>query len=197
MSTAANTTKERILDAAEELMLSKSFHSVGLNEILSAVKVPKGSFYHYFSSKEQFGVELLKHYVGDATGYKRKMLLNEELEPNPLDRLLTFMNGSVAHLVEKDCKQCCLVLKLGVEVSCMSDDMRQVLAEGMQEWRVVYEKLVREGQTKGVMRADLDPAETAALLHDYWMGALQRVLIERSPAPLKAMIAFTRRHLAA
>ena len=63
------TTKERILDAAEELMLEKSFHSVGLTEILEAVKVPKGSFYHHFKSKEQFGVEMLKHYVADATAY--------------------------------------------------------------------------------------------------------------------------------
>ena len=41
MSATATTTKERILDAAEEIMLQKSFHSVGLNEILTAVKVPK------------------------------------------------------------------------------------------------------------------------------------------------------------
>jgi AcrR family transcriptional regulator len=63
----AVTTKERILEAAEEMMLSKSFHSVGLREILKAVKVPRGSFYHHFSSKEQFGVELLQHYVNAHT----------------------------------------------------------------------------------------------------------------------------------
>ena len=49
--TAHTTTKERILDAAEDLMLEKSFHSVGLNEILTTVNVPKGSFYHHFASR--------------------------------------------------------------------------------------------------------------------------------------------------
>ncbi|MCW0220810.1 MAG: TetR/AcrR family transcriptional regulator, partial [Prosthecobacter sp.] len=68
------TTKERILDAAEGLMLEKSFHSVGLNEILAAVKVPKGSFYHHFESKEQFGVEMLKHYVTNSVAYKTRLL---------------------------------------------------------------------------------------------------------------------------
>jgi TetR/AcrR family transcriptional regulator, transcriptional repressor for nem operon len=195
MSTSTGTTKERILDAAEELMLAKSFHSVGLNEILSAVKVPKGSFYHYFESKEQFGVELIRHYVSEGTTCKRRMLLSEELDANPLERLLAFLNGSIAHLVEKDCKQCCLVLKLGIEVASMSDDMRAVLGEGMQEWRSIYEKVIREGQQKSVIRQELDPAATAALLHDYWMGALQRMLIERSPAPLKAVIGFARQYL--
>jgi AcrR family transcriptional regulator len=85
MSNRPVTTKERILDAAEGLMLVKSFHSVGLNEILTAVQVPKGSFYHYFKSKEQFGVEMLKHYVADATAWKTRMLLSPEPEPDDKD----------------------------------------------------------------------------------------------------------------
>src|SRR5260221_6124397 len=88
MTATTATTKERILDAAEEIMLLKSFHSVGLNEILSAVKVPKGSFYHYFQSKEQFGVELLRHYVADASAFKRRALLTDELAENPIERLM-------------------------------------------------------------------------------------------------------------
>lgn len=197
MSTSATTTKERILDAAEELMLTKSFHSVGLNEILSAVKVPKGSFYHYFASKEQFGVELLKHHVSEATANKRRMLLNEELEPNPFDRLITYLNGAVANIMEGQCKCNCLILKLGTEVSAMSDDMRAVLAGGMKDWRAIFEQVIREGQAKKVIRADIDPATTAAMATDYWYGALQRMTVERSVAPLKTAIAFLNHYLPA
>src|SRR5260370_27559509 len=98
MSTAAATTKERILEAAEEIMLQKSFHSVGLNEILSAVKVPKGSFYHYFQSKEQFGVELLKHYVADASVFKRRALLTTELAADPFERLIAYFGLNIVKL---------------------------------------------------------------------------------------------------
>jgi TetR/AcrR family transcriptional repressor of nem operon len=100
MSAATATTKERILEAAEEIMLAKSFHSVGLNEILTAVQVPKGSFYHYFPSKEQFGVELLRHYVNEASEWKRTLLLATDQEPNPFLRLMAFVDLSVAHLLE-------------------------------------------------------------------------------------------------
>src|SRR5258707_11956369 len=99
MSATALTTKERILEAAEEIMLQKSFHSVGLNEILSAVKVPKGSFYHYFQSKEQFGVELLKHYVADASAFKRKALLTTELSEDPAERLAAYYDLAIANLM--------------------------------------------------------------------------------------------------
>jgi len=197
MSTVTATTKERILDAAEELMLAKSFHSVGLNEILSAVKVPKGSFYHYFTSKEQFGVELIRHYVTEATAYKRRFLLTEDLDPNPLDRLSAFLNGAIAKMLENQCQPACLVIKLAAEVANMSDDMRSVLAEGMTEWRGIFEAIVREGQSKNAMRQDIDPAVAGSLLHDYWLGAMQRMMVQRNVASLRTAAAFIRQYLTA
>ncbi|MHA3772488.1 TetR/AcrR family transcriptional regulator [Verrucomicrobiota bacterium sgz303538] len=187
------TTKERILDAAEEIMLTKSFHSVGLNEILTAVKVPKGSFYHYFASKEQFGVELLRHYCQEHAARLRKIFSNKDL--NPLERLAAYFNGTVTRMMESECCNFCLVSKLGAEVSTFSEPMRQVLADGMADWRSLYEKLVREGQEQGVIRKDLDPAATASVIQDIWHGAMNRLQIERSVAPLRTAADFLRSYL--
>ncbi len=195
MSVTALTTKERILEAAEEIMLQKSFHSVGLNEILAAVKVPKGSFYHYFPSKEQFGVELLKHYVAEASAWKRRLLLSTEQEPNPVERLLTYLDSNIARMFEKECQGSCLVAKLATEISSFSDPMREVLADGMREWQGIIEKLIMECQEKKVLRPDLDPAATAALIQDLWMGASQRSQVQRNVAPLRGAVAFLRRFL--
>ncbi len=194
-ATATATTKERILDAAEELMLAKSFHSVGLNEILSAVKVPKGSFYHYFTSKEQFGVELIRHYVTEATAFKKRLLLTGDLDPNPLERLTAYYNGAIAQMLENQCLPACLVIKLSSEVSNMSDDMRAVLAEGMAEWRGIFEAVVREGQSKGVMRGDIEPAVAGSVLHDYWLGAMQRMMVQRNVESLRTAAGFIRQYL--
>lgn len=199
MSTATATpnTKERILDAAEEIMLQKSFHSVGLNEILSAVKVPKGSFYHYFQSKEQFGVELLKHYVADASNYKRKALLTPELSEDPAERLAAYFDLNIANMMGNSCQCSCLVAKLATEVATFSDDMRAVLAEGMREWRGFMEKVVIEGQEKGVFRKELNPQTTATMMQDLWMGANQRMQVEKSVSPMRAAALFIRSYLAA
>src|SRR4029453_7436752 len=115
MSTMTGTTKERILDAAEEIMLTKSFHSVGLNEILAAVKVPKGSFYHHFSSKEQFGVELISHYVRAHTERLKKFF--ETPGPTALEKFVEFWAYQIGQCTEGQCQQSCLVVKLGLEVS--------------------------------------------------------------------------------
>jgi TetR/AcrR family transcriptional repressor of nem operon len=195
MSATTITTKERILEAAEEIMLAKSFHSVGLNEILTAVKVPKGSFYHYFQSKEQFGVEMLRHYVNEASEWKRKLLLSTDQEPNPFLRLTAYLDLSAAHLLEKDCQCSCLVSKLASEVATFSPPMRAVLADGVREWRGIFEQVIAEGQKKGVIRKKIDPAETAGIIGDLWMGASQRCQLEQNVAPIRAAAKFIREYL--
>src|ERR1700749_2962074 len=120
-SSKSTDTKERILDAAEPIMLEKGFNGVGLNEILKAVGVPKGSFYHWFPSKEQFGVELVKHYAADATAYKQGWMNKKELLPSALERLNTFYESCISEFVENDCHQVCLIIKLSMEVSSFSE----------------------------------------------------------------------------
>ena len=184
------TTKERILDAAQAIMLEKSFHSVGLNEILKAEGIPKGSFYHHFESKEQFGVELLRHYVATAHAYKRRMLLSSEPENDPRKRLITFFESNVASLMANEGKCPCLMLKLASEVAESSEAMRQVLADSYQESIGILEAVIREGLEKKLLRCDRDPQIAAMLIGDLWTGAMQRASVERSVEPLRKAIDF-------
>jgi TetR/AcrR family transcriptional repressor of nem operon len=189
-----SSTKDRILHAAEEIILAKSFHSVGLNEILSAVKVPKGSFYHYFASKEQFGVELLKHYLEEHTARLRKFFA--EPGATALEKLSSFWNYVISRVTEGDCGANCLVSKLSMEVTSFSEPMREVLADGLARWRRIYAEVIREGHRDRSIRSEIDAEEAAALIQDFWQGAMQRMQIERSVAPLRQAARFLRNHLA-
>jgi TetR/AcrR family transcriptional repressor of nem operon len=190
------TTKERILDAAEGLMLEKSFHAVGLNEILKAVKVPKGSFYHHFESKEQFGVEMLRHYVAESTAYKTRLLLPPNPEPDPLLRLLTYFESIIAKATEAQGKCPCLVIKLASEVGTFSEPMRQVLAEGTREWTGVFQSVLEEGLETGAVALQTSPSLMAPVILDLWTGAMQRAATTRSVTPLREAIAFLKSVLA-
>jgi TetR/AcrR family transcriptional repressor of nem operon len=190
-----HSTKQRILEAAESLMLAKSFHSVGLTEILSAVRVPKGSFYHYFPSKEQFGVELISHYLSEHTARVQKLFAAHD--GSALEKLADYWSVAIGWAAEGECRQCCLVAKLALEVTSFSEPMRKVLAEGLRAWRGLYERAIREGQTDGSIRRDLTPADAAAILQDTWQGAMQRMQAERSVAPLRGAARFLTEWLAA
>ena len=190
-------TKERILNAAEPIMLEKGFNGVGLNEVLKAVGVPKGSFYHWFPSKEQFGVELLKHYAAEATTLKRRWMGKIDTLPNVVDRLVTFCEYCMSKFLENDCHQLCLIVKLSMEVSSFSEPMRQTLVQGYKEWEDIYEKAVREGQEQGTIKASLDPVHAGAVIGDIWLGASVRSVVLRSVEPMRHAVAFIKSYLAA
>jgi TetR/AcrR family transcriptional regulator, transcriptional repressor for nem operon len=56
-------TKARILEVGGEIVHQKGYHSAGIQEVLKAAGVPKGSFYFYFKNKEDFGLQLIDQYT--------------------------------------------------------------------------------------------------------------------------------------
>ena len=189
-------TKERILDAAEGIMWNRGFHSVGLNEILKAVGVPKGSFYHWFESKEHFGVELLKHYINAATDEKQHALLSGEVEKDPMPRLLVFLESSIRKFQDNDKKYPCLVLKLASEVTDLSEPMREVLAEGMVTWLNMLAGVFDEAKLLGHISKEVDPHHEAEIFRDLWAGAIQRATIMKSTEPMRRALRFLEQRIA-
>ena len=62
LTSESSGVRDTILDVGQRIMAGKGFSAVGLNEILVSAGVPKGSFYHYFGSKDAFGEALLARY---------------------------------------------------------------------------------------------------------------------------------------
>jgi TetR/AcrR family transcriptional regulator, transcriptional repressor for nem operon len=191
----AHPTKIHILDTARELMLRKSYHSVGLSEILAAADIPKGSFYHHFSSKEDFGVALLHRYVEEITAIRQRLLLTTETAESPLLRLFLLFEAAIS-IFEKAGGKCpCLAIKLAAEVADFSDPMREELARSDREWIAINERLLQEALESGHARPGTDPATMAALIHDLWAGAMQRASVARDAAPLWGAIRYLRQVL--
>lgn len=169
-------------------MWKRSFHSVGLNEILKAVGVPKGSFYHWFESKEHFGVELLKHYIGAATNENNHALFSDEFEKNPMPRLISFLKTSIQKFEENGQRCPCLVLKLAAEVTDLSEPMREVLAEGMSTWLGLLAGVFDEAKMLGHISKKVNSHHEAQIFRDLWAGSIQRATICKSPEPMKVAL---------
>ena len=61
-SRTIHDNRQRVVEVAKKIISRKGFSAVGLNEILTAAGIPKGSFYYYFASKEEFGTLMLEDY---------------------------------------------------------------------------------------------------------------------------------------
>lgn len=178
------TTKERILDAAEEIMLDRGFRSVGLNQILTAVNVPKGSFYHYFKSKDDFGVQMLKHYLLRTTNRKREMLLSPVENADPLGRLFSYLDSAGKFLEQTPGKFPCLVLKMASEATDLTDAMRVEMSNGIEEWIGIFKKVLDEAVAQKSISPETNTALEASLIQDLWSGATQRAVINLNAEPV-------------
>jgi len=75
------TTREKIIACGTQAIIGKSYNAVGLNEILATAGVPKGSFYHFFRSKEDFGVAVVEYFAAKAAEHLRTVLRNPSRSP--------------------------------------------------------------------------------------------------------------------
>ncbi|MFE1794730.1 TetR/AcrR family transcriptional regulator [Streptomyces sp. NPDC059517] len=193
-ATARTTdTRRNILDAAQRIMAHKGYSAVGINEVLAEAGVPKGSFYHYFASKDAFGEALLRRYFDEYVADMDRVFARPG--QSAAERLTAYWQQWRETQSLDDCQGKCLAVKLGAEVSDLSEPMRLVLKDGTDAIVDRLERTITDGLTDGSVTIDGDPRSTAQVLYDMWLGASVMAKIHRSPAPLDTTTAMTHRLL--
>jgi len=184
LSPKAQATRQHILDTGYRLVLQKGFAALGLQEILKVCAVPKGSFYHYFASKEVFGCELLQQYVDDY-GRKLEQLLAEP--GNGRERLMRYWDAWARDPADpaQGWAEECLVVKLAAEVSDLSEDMRRVLDQGVQRLLQRIAALVDEGRSDGSLPDGKPALQVARVLYQMWLGAALLSKLSQDSLPLQ------------
>ncbi|WP_416985095.1 TetR/AcrR family transcriptional regulator [Streptomyces sp. T028] len=195
MPVTARTTDTRriILDTAQQIMARKGYSAVGINEVLAEAGVPKGSFYHYFASKDAFGEALLKSYFADYLADMDRILAQPG--QSSAERLMTYWQRWRETQSVEECQGKCLAVKLGAEVADLSESMRLALKEGTSAIVDRIERTITSGLEDGSLSVDDDPREVAQALYDMWLGASVMAKIHRSLAPLDTVTAVTRKLL--
>ncbi|WP_448107636.1 TetR/AcrR family transcriptional regulator [Pseudomonas azerbaijanoccidentalis] len=185
--------RESILDNGQRIIAGKGFSAVGINEILTAAGVPKGSFYHYFGSKDAFGVALLEYYFEDYFAHMDAILNEPGL--NMAQRLMGYWKFWQDNQLFYECQGKCLAVKLGAEVSDLSEPMRLALKQGTAGIIDRLACIIEGGAEDGSVAVDGTPMEVARSLYQLWMGASVMVKITRAPQPFETAITATRQML--
>ncbi len=181
-------TRDLLLRAGLEVLTEKGFSATGIDEILGRVGVPKGSFYHYFESKEAFGLALIEHY---GAFFARK-LDRHFLHPldSPLACLRAFVDDASAGMARFDFQRGCLIGNLGQEMGALPESFRARLQGTFEDWQRRLAVCLAQAQAAGELSRDVDPAQAAAYFWIGWEGAVLRAKLERSAAPLEVFTRF-------
>ncbi|MBB6551306.1 TetR/AcrR family transcriptional regulator [Nonomuraea rubra] len=193
VTTRSTDTRRSILDAGQRIMAHKGYSAVGLKEMLAEAGVPKGSFYHFFDSKDAFGEAMLKSYFADyLTDMDRILTRSGE---SAAERLMAYWQHWRQTQSVDECQGKCLAVKLGAEVADLSESMRLALKEGTEAIVDRIERTIAAGLEDDSLSIDGDPRAVAQVLYDMWLGASVIAKIHRNLAPLDTAMAATRRLL--
>ena len=184
-------TRQHILETARGIVVGKGFSAVGLSEILDAAGVPKGSFYHWFRSKEQFGEALIDHHF---ESYLRQVDgCFAERGRTAGQRLLEFFGQWHATQRGDKVQSRCLVVKLSAEVCDLSEPMRVALERGIAQVLALLAACLADGIATGEFARCPEPVDVAQQLYQQWLGATLLARVQRRDEPLDHALEHTTR----
>lgn len=193
MKTENNPTRQHIINIGYQLISTKGFTGVGLTEILKTAAVPKGSFYHYFKSKEEFGEVIIKDYFSQYLT-SLETVLTPNTEQTAFDQLMASWQLWLTCDVDNRQQKRCLVVKLSAEVADLSERMRIALHNGSNKIIALIAQCIKNGIADNSI-CPQDENETATMLYSMWLGASLLSKLHRDEAILIQTLKQTERLL--
>lgn len=180
-----HSTKQRLVDEGLRMMLRQGYNSLGVQALLDAANVPKGSFYHHFADKEDFAHQVIDAYTSGVHAALDACVMDTSMAP--LERIRAFFRQ-----VERQYRQegylGCLMGGLGQELSGVNDTFRVQIERCFESIAERLQTCLDAAKAEGTILPSVDTARMASLLVDCWEGAALRSRLTRSPAPLDAML---------
>ncbi|SFB82420.1 TetR/AcrR family transcriptional regulator [Pseudoalteromonas denitrificans] len=186
-------TREMILTAGHSLIIEKSYNGCGLKEILDAAGVPKGSFYHYFKSKEDFGMALIERASDENSEFMRDIFRDRKF--TPLARIKNFF-ARIQQFHDEEGIDCqCLIPKLALEQSKLSESMRGALKCSQDSMNAQLAQVINEAQAENELQSNINPQKMSGFLFSASHGASIQMQVEKSAQPYNDFVDIIFKHI--
>lgn len=174
--------KNEIIEKASCIIYEKGFNHTGLKEILAAANVPKGSFYHYFESKEDLGVQIVEFHKPILMNVIENCMHMDQCKY--MDRLKAFFTVFNEKMEKNEMRGGCPLGNLGQELGDLNDTIRIKVEEVFLEITEKFEWFLRKAQENKEISLQFDTKKIAQFLFNSWQGALMRTKVSKDMQPL-------------
>ncbi|MDI1253970.1 TetR/AcrR family transcriptional regulator [Thermomonas sp.] len=183
----AHATKQQLMEHGVEMLLIRGYNDLGIAALLEATRIPKGSFYHHFRSKQDYALQVIDLYMEEVHA-GLESCLGDTSRP-PLERIRYFFEVSEENYRTQGYMGC-LLGGLGQELSGVSEVFRQKVEECLDQIAGRLADCLHEAIRRAELPPEANPEKLAELLVNCWEGAALRTRLRRDPAPLRDMLDF-------
>jgi len=175
--------RKRLLEVGVSMFIDQGYHGTGIQEVVDMAGIPKGSFYNYFKSKEDFGSKTV---INFSEQFKEFLVsIAKDSEKDAYSAINRFFNDLIDTFERKDCKEGCLIGNFAAEISDRSELSRETMSKCMNEWRDILGVVLHRAQGQGKIRDDIQANELADFLLNSVEGSLLRMKVETNSRPLR------------
>ncbi len=175
--------RQRLMEAGRQLFLKQGFNGSGVQEITAAAKIPKGSFYSYFETKDAFALAVLEQYWTDVENNFGAILL--DCNVSPLDRISLYFRALSDDKARHKYAHGCLIGNLSLELADASAETRSKLSDIFKRWEKPIVACLQEARSKGQLASQRNLRDLAAALIESWEGAVMRAKVEQKRNPYR------------
>jgi TetR/AcrR family transcriptional repressor of nem operon len=175
--------RNQILDAGLKVMFRKGYIGSGVRDIVAEAQAPQGSFTNHFRSKEIFAREVLDRYFERTLGLVAQALDDKGVSAR--ERLWRYLDIITVRLAADGFTRGCLIGDFSLEAIPHSEMLRSRLVEIFAQWRAPFAACIAEAQAAGEIATTFTADDLAEFLLASWEGAILRMKVERSAAPLE------------
>lgn len=170
--------RDHIIEAGQELIWAKGYESCSIKDITTAAGLPKGSFYHYFESKEKFVVEAMKDYLAKFP----------ELVSDPRPNLKTLeevIDRRIESILKINFERECYMSVMAHAYSDQDEEFRMEVIHGIEDANRAMHDLLQSLLNDGLIDASFELEELMEFVDFAWRGARLKARLLKSDAPLR------------
>lgn len=183
------TTREHLLEVGLKRLLATGYTATGVKDVLDLASVPKGSFYHYFPSKEVFVSELFDLYA-KGEGARVQRLLEDDALP-PLKRLRVYFEELISVYGQPGEAAGCLIGSMSLEIADHIPKLQAQLKSMYAGWQTAIADVLRQAVKLGELPKSTEPEALAEFILNSYEGALVRMKAEQNSSPMQNFLHFT------
>lgn len=176
-----------LVQAGLRAFMKNGFNGTGVRDIVQAAKVPNGSFYYHFESKEALAAAVVDRYAA-LTSQKRTELLMGDPSLPPLQRLHAYFEKYLEYSTIAGFRQGCLLGALTLEIANVSPAVRERIRVAFDHWESMIGEVLEEAASRGDLPPGSSARAMAAFIVNSWEGALLRMKAEQTAEPLRLFI---------
>ena len=166
-------------------MATRGYNGTSIQDIVDAADVPKGSFYTYFKSKEDFALAAIDMVAEDRIKSTKRLVNDRSIAP--LARLKMFFENSIPGC-DSNVNGGCFIGNMCQEMSDSNETIRLKVRQMMRNKTQMIEDLLDEARLDGSLKSTVSSSLLAEFLFNAWEGTLMRMKATKCREPLDAFI---------